>query len=114
MGYTTYFTMSRLDGAPFTNEERQALIDLGVFTEETENGNNETIRFCASSKWYSCMEDMRLLSKSFPDTVFKLHGEGEENGDLWDAYFKGGMSQECYAELVYPIYDESKLQGESK
>lgn len=53
---------------------------------------------------------MIKLSKEFPDLLFYLHGEGEDAKDLWYKYYKNGKYQECYAEIVYPEYDESKLE----
>ena len=61
-------------------------------------------------KWYEYRSDMIRFSKEFPDVVFSLKGEGEESGDLWIEYFKGGLTQVCRGEVVYPEYDESKLE----
>jgi len=41
-------------------------------------------------KWYEHDVAMQAFSKAFPTTVFKLHGEGEESGDLWEKYYYGG------------------------
>ena len=35
---------------------------------------------------------MLCLSEQFPNVIFKLHGIGEENGDIWDAYYKAGKT----------------------
>lgn len=109
MGYTTYFTVSREDDKPFTSEEREALLALDVFEDETNEGK-ETICMGGLAKWYECFEDMKDFSLKFPGVVFKMHGEGEETGDLWDAYFKNGKGQECRADIIYPDYDEEKLK----
>lgn len=61
-------------------------------------------------KWYDHKEQMLELSKQFPDTLFELHGIGEENEDVWNKYFKNGKMQACYAELVIPPYDENELK----
>ena len=60
-------------------------------------------------KWYDNEEDMILLSKEFPDVLFKLHGEGEDNEDIWDKYFMGGKMQYCPAEVKCPPFDRNKL-----
>ena len=70
-----------------------------------EYGNPED-----TTKWYQYGEDMIWLSEKYPDIVFKLHGEGEENGDLWDCYFKNGKVQSCRARIVYDDFDEDELQ----
>lgn len=63
-----------------------------------------------STKWYEHEADMREFSRRFPDYVFKLHGEGEESGDVWYKYFKNGRMQECPAKITYDEFDESKLK----
>lgn len=109
MGYTTYFTVSRNDGEPFTPEQLEALDQLDVFDYKTKEGDDRVVALEGPAKWYECFEDMKDFSLSFPGTVFKMHGEGEESGDLWDAYFKDGKGQDCPADIIYPIYDETKL-----
>lgn len=61
-------------------------------------------------KWYEHETDMRKLSLQFPEIVFVLNGEGEENDDTWYKYFKNGKMQDCYAEITYDEFDESKLK----
>jgi hypothetical protein len=53
---------------------------------------------------------MKKLSEEFPDVLFCLEGKGEENGDLWVAYYKNGKTQMCQSEVTYEPYDESKLK----
>lgn len=63
-----------------------------------------------SVKWYDHEADMRDLSLKFPTIVFKLHGEGEDNNDIWYKYFKNGKSQDCYAKIAFDCYDETQLR----
>lgn len=60
-------------------------------------------------EWYDHEKEMKQLSKEFPDVLFKLHGEGENKYDIWDKYFMGGKMQSCYAEIMCPPFDRSKL-----
>lgn len=60
-------------------------------------------------KWYDNENDMLLLSKEFPDVLFKLHGEGEDNEDIWNKYFMNGKMQYCPAKIVYEPFDKNKL-----
>jgi hypothetical protein len=59
---------------------------------------------------YEYIDDMKKLTASVPTVLFTLEGEGEESGDLWVAYFKGGKSQTCFARIEFDPYDESKLE----
>lgn len=61
-------------------------------------------------KWYSHEVDMIGLSLLFPNIVFELHGEGEDNDDVWNKYFKNGKMQICKAKVTFDKYDESELR----
>lgn len=62
------------------------------------------------TKWYDHERDMLTLSVQFPNVLFKLHGEGEENDDVWDHYFKNGKSQYCKVKFIIPPFDENELK----
>jgi hypothetical protein len=62
-----------------------------------------------NAKWYDHDEDMREVSKQFPDRVITLYGNGEDADDQWYAYFKNGKMQWCPAIITYDPFDESKL-----
>lgn len=63
-----------------------------------------------SVKWYQHEKDMKELSEKFPDVVFELSGEGEENGDIWKKYFKNGKMQACHAKIVFDEFNEELLR----
>lgn len=63
-----------------------------------------------SVNWYGHEEDMRAISKEFPDIHFELHGEGEINDDIWTQHFVNGKSQLCRAEIIIPPFDPEKLE----
>ena len=42
------------------------------------------------TKWYDYEKDMLALSSLFPLLPFTLHGEGEEQGDVWERVYLGG------------------------
>jgi hypothetical protein len=66
--------------------------------------------FDDSCKWYSHEEDMKLFSKRYPNTVFVLEGEGEEQGDHWICYFSNGKMQRCKAIVTFEPFDIQKLK----
>lgn len=108
-----YYTDYDLDISPhgrdvFSNEEIDELereIDLlNVF----ESGHTVGGYYC-NAKWYDHDEDMMRLSGRFPDILFSLHGNGENQEDMWDAYYLNGRMQYCGAKITYPPFDESQL-----
>ena len=63
-----------------------------------------------SYKWYDHEEEMKTLSIEFPGILFRLDGEGEDQGDVWVKYFKNGKIQSCYTEtFLDDTFDENKL-----
>jgi hypothetical protein len=106
MGYYTAFNMSVVSKIPenrnLIQEFRQ--VSTGAEYALDMGGGSKT-----ETKWYNWEEDLRKFSAKFPNVLFLLEGEGEENGDLWKAYFKGGKMQLCKAEVTYPKYDENEL-----
>ena len=99
MGYYTRFELAVISGGDNETDYEQAVkeqIDYYPFDDST--------------KWYDFEKDMREVSKQHPSVLLELSGEGEENGDLWKAYFKDGKMQMCKAEIVYKNFDEVLLQ----
>ena len=56
-------------------------------------------------KWYEHEQDMIEVSKKFPEIEFILEGDGEEGGDLWRKYFRGGTVYIAKAQVTV-VYDE--------
>ena len=101
MSYYTTYTLSATQG--YDNQEEM---------EETpQEISGYSIEFALddSCKWYKHEQDMKELSKFYPETTFLLEGQGEESEDIWRKYFKNGKMQVCKAEIVFPAFDESKL-----
>ncbi len=103
MGYYTKHTL-RVDGDTNLIAELVAENE-GASWAFDANGNTED-----ACKWYSHRKDMRDFSFRHPDVLFTLNGEGEESGDIWVEYYKGGKMQPCKAEIVLPDFDESLLK----
>jgi hypothetical protein len=59
--------------------------------------------------WYEHTEDMWRVSKKYPNAIFSLYGNGEENGDMWVKYFMNGKVQTERAVITYADFDPEKL-----
>lgn len=109
MGYYTRYKLTVVN----QDHNQYALLTQFMATKpETSEGYEWREVFNMTSdniKWYSYRQDVLNLSVEYPDLVFKLHGDGEEPGDMWNHYFKNGLEQRCKVKIVYDEYDESKL-----
>ena len=63
-----------------------------------------------SCSWYDHEGDIIKLSLLFPDTIFDLHGSGEESGDIWHKYFFRGKVQRCRAIITFDEYNQELLR----
>ena len=62
-----------------------------------------------STKWYEHEDDVKRLSRMFPDVLFTLSGEGEENGDTWMFYCRNGQGTRVVPKVVWPDVDPSMV-----
>lgn len=83
--------------------------DIDHETEISKITDYEYGCFDDEIKWYDHEKDMRKYSKLNPNILFKLSGIGEESPDCWIEYHMDGKMQRCKGEIVFPEYDESKL-----
>ena len=106
MGYYSRFEISQPE-KPVEDTEAlfKSLTEIsGGYTFDDE-GNSED-----NYKWYDYQKDMAQLSKLHPDTVFKVHREGEEAGDIEDTYYKNGKLVHTEAlKVELPTPDFSKF-----
>lgn len=102
-----YYTSFELDVQPWADDIIPAFRSINATAEYclSESGSTEE-----SAKWYDHKEDLVAFSRSYPDTLFVMSGEGEENGDMWKLYVKNGKSFYAEAIITYPEYDESLLK----
>ena len=97
MGYCTYFTD---ETEPSMTEEQFAKLEAIVgFRPDFDDG----------MKWYEYKENMAQLSIYFPETLFVLHGNAEDDDDFWRGYWQNGKQFIAKAEIVYPKFDLSAM-----
>lgn len=104
MGYCTNYSLSVTNGS---EDLIGKLIESCEDARYAIESNGETYD---STKWYESDNDLKRFSKKHPETLFILSGEGEENGDIWKAYFKNGKMHTIKAQIVFDTFDESKLK----
>lgn len=60
--------------------------------------------------WYRHEDDLARCSHSDPEILITLHGDGDDPGDVWRKYFKGGKVQTAEARIAYDEFDPEKLR----
>lgn len=86
MGYSTYFTLNKIQGS---DED----FDAFVKDIDEKSGVNFTDDAGQSAKWYDHHEDMTEVSRKYPDLTVQLDGEGEDSEDVWATRYRGGESE---------------------
>ena len=92
------------------NKEDKIISCLRTWSEDAEYALNENGECNQSAKWYDSDEELKEFSKKYPSLIFSLKRAGEENGDICITHFKNGKMQECFAEITFDPFDESKLK----
>jgi len=52
---------------------------------------------------------MRAISQKFPQDLFIVYGDGEDNEDIWKCVFKNGQQEHLKAKITF---DDSILEAE--
>lgn len=104
MGYYTRYSLSVQDG------NGKEVYDTSEIEEKISAISGYGSCFEDEIKWYTHDNDMRTVSKMYPDLLFILSGEEEESGDLWKSYYKNGKVHTAEAKIVFDPFDESKLK----
>jgi hypothetical protein len=100
MGYYTNYKLEIIEGDDYEIDHEEEISNLTDYNDVFDEG----------IKWYEHDTDMLKHSKAYPNTLFKLIGEGEDSDGLWYKYYKNGKMQYCPAIITYDEYDESKLK----
>lgn len=91
MGYYTKYKLSIEEGMVTTRIKCEACNGKGEIISKIVDLLSERFEIDdESTKWYEHEDVMIEVSKQYPDTVFKLYGEGEERDDVWEKFFKYG------------------------
>lgn len=110
MGYYTYYSLEikGIKNEDEFNDIQDYLKEkelLGYAFSPSKYYSGDDIQFLDTyedCKWYEWDQDMQDIAKRFPDITFRLNGEGEEHGDVWQAYYHGDESEKCESEIPPP------------
>lgn len=107
MGYYTHYNLTwdpKSDETATQFAEWRDGTDYAAYCLDEDGASEDP-----SSQW-DPMPDARALSASCPGVLFTLHAEGEEPGDIWNAYFRDGKCYKALAQIIVPEFDAEKLQ----
>lgn len=107
MSYHTYYSLEFPNLS--NNAQNDVLFDSIYHSVWNFIGFELSLDGNECAKWYDHDDHMIKVSKMYPTVLMRLHGEGDENGDLWNTYYLNGKMQHCPAEIIYPEFDETKL-----
>lgn len=97
---------------PFPTESQYLFDDVTEYVYEVYgqdlSGDGE------SATWYGCNKNMCKVSLHFKDTLIKIHGEGEENDDIWDAWYLNGKYVQKQYKLIAPTLNLSEMKEYKK
>ena len=98
MGYYTRHELEILEGDDNVTDYAQEISEASDYNDCFED----------EIKWYSHKEDMIKYSEKHPNTLFKLTGEGEEQPDMWQEYYKNGKTHRIVGVVVF---EEFKIEA---
>lgn len=107
MGYLTTYSF---EARKLTEEDRaklkKTLAEIEYPRFEMYNWDNDGDALYAETgeiTWHNHTLDMCLFSAEFPTVPMRLHGEGDDRGDVWDEYYLcGQLVDRLEWELVAP------------
>lgn len=98
MGYYTRFTLktendNEVDPLLDDTRAKATLKQMSGYNWDDDTIDHEC-------KWYDWEEHLTKVSEDFPDVIFILSGEGEEQGDVWNAYARNGVLETFSANIA--------------
>lgn len=109
MGYYTDYEIEF--EAPDELTEYKMFDVLGEISDYGTSLSDDLKRYgVTNAMWYDWKDHIIELSRRFPEVLITVHGEGEDGGDIWVAYAKGGKFYTEQAKIVFSAFDESMLR----
>ena len=118
MGYYTRFELDIIDGPTVEMVEAECEMCRQVGTtgrgilKQMEKADESIALIMGGEtvKWRGHEDDMKAFSRKWPDTTLRLQGWGEEDGDIWVKYFKGGKMQVSKASISLDPFNPGALK----
>lgn len=119
MGYNTHFTIS-MEGsdeakAKAIAELRKIYQGPGFIIEEVTDDKKalNLLEYGFEAHWYDFGEDCHRIALAVPDVLIIVNGQGEDRDDIWEARYKGDLSELAKAVILDPQITDERLLGTS-
>lgn len=106
MGYYTSYSLSIINNP---SNGRDLIEELRKENKDAAYAIDDIGSMQQPIKWYDYDKDMRAFSKKFPGIIFLLEGIGEEQPDMWKAWFMNGKMFRAEAVITYPDFNPDLL-----
>lgn len=83
---------------------------LGDYTFRFTSSPDADYVLLDDGRFYGHDDLFKSLSESYPREVFMLKGDGYERKDFWAKYYRNGRVHRVEGDVVYPDFEESKLE----
>jgi hypothetical protein len=106
MGYYSNFELT------VNHPDADAIIgDLRADNESADKALDSDGATLEPTKWYDMDKDMKEFSKKYSEVLFEMRRAGESGGDdQCIYYFQNGKKQECWVQLIFPEYEQDKME----
>lgn len=99
MGYYTNFEI-KVTGTEDFDTIHSTIEQVSDYSFD-ENPRTKSMSSCDTYKWYGWQDNMKEVSRKFPNSLFIVDGIGEEEGDIWRCYFRRGKMDYIEAEIGF-------------
>jgi hypothetical protein len=106
MGYYTKFNIkiTNIDNA---NQAVKIAKEYELYDYDV-SGDGTVLSAFYEGKWYDWKEESIALTRSYPQIFIEIHGEGEENDDIWKARIRNGECERVEAKIVFDEFKSIK------
>ena len=107
MGYYTGYTLYAYKDGGLTNKEEEKIIEeLHQRDIFLDSGDLTYGLFYEGKCWLE--DEVKTVSKLFPDVIFEMYGDGDDSEDFWKGYYLNGAETICRGTIVYEECDLSR------
>lgn len=106
MGYYTKYDV-KITGIDNANQAVKIARDYDLVDYDVSDTGTVLNAFY-EGKWYNWEKESVALTRNYPRILIEIHGEGEENDDIWKARVRNGECERVEAKIVFDEFKRIK------